>query len=218
MSQDKIRCSKCGNLVQKDLTYCIHCGSLLEPAPTSSPAPIQSTSSTPPPTTPIKTKTNIPYKTIIYFAAVALIDLIVSFFVMNGFQLPIASFGQLYLIFFLVVAFSLGLLWLAGANTSSSGGSGGGYEGCGYVIGAIVGIAIGVPIILASTFSTIATSIGDAISEAINNAISDAFTEMFADVEIPGFEPLLFLGLFAMLSIIIMYRYHLKTKKNSLSN
>ncbi|MBY9015205.1 MAG: hypothetical protein KGD68_05880 [Candidatus Lokiarchaeota archaeon] len=218
MSQDEIRCIKCDNLVQKDLTYCIHCGTLLKPAPTSSPPPNQPTSSIPPPTTPIKAKTNVPYKTIIYFAVVALIDLIVSFLVMNGFALPTSSFGQLYLIFFFVVAFSLGLLWLAGANTSSRGGSGGGYEGCGYIIGAIVGIVIGIPIILVSIFSTIATSIGNAISEAINNAISDAFTDMFADVEIPGFEPLLFLGLFAMLSIIIMYRYHLKTKKNSLSN
>ena len=102
MPQDEIRCSKCGNLVQKDLTYCIHCGSLLEPAPTSSPAPIQPTSYTPTPTTPIKTKKNFPYKTIIYFALVAIIDLIVSFFVMNGFALPASSFGQLYLIFFMV--------------------------------------------------------------------------------------------------------------------
>ncbi len=218
MSQDEIRCSKCGKLVQKDLTYCIYCGSLLKSAPTSSPTPIQFTSSTPPPTTPIKTKTKVPYRTIVYFVAVAIIDLIVSYLVMNGFQLPVSSFGQLYLIFFLVVAFSLGLLWLAGANTSGGGGGGGGYEGCGYVIGAIVGIAIGVPIILASTLSTIATSIGDTISKAINQAINDAFTEMFDDIEIPGFEPLLFLGLFAMLSIIIMYRYHLKTKKDSLSN
>lgn len=217
MSQDEIPCGKCGKLVRKDLTYCNYCGSLLQPGPTSPSTPIQPTSSTPPPTTPIKTKTKVPYKTITYFAVVAVIDLLVSFLVMSGFQLPVSSFGQLYLIFFFVVAFSLGLLWLAGSNASFRG-SASGYEGCGYFIGAIVAIAIAVPAFLATTFSTIATSIGKKINDSINEAISNAFTEMFADVEIPGFEPLLFLGLFAMLSIIIMYRYHLKTKKNSLSN
>lgn len=217
MSQDEIPCGKCGKLVRKDLTYCNYCGSLLQPGPTSPSTPIQPTSSTPPPTTPIKTKTKVPYKTITYFAVVAVIDLLVSFLVMSGFQLPVSSFGQLYLIFFFVVAFSLGLLWLAGSNASFRG-SASGYEGCGYCIGAIVAIAIAVPAFLATTFSTIATSIGKKINDSINEAISNAFTEMFADVEIPGFEPLLFLGLFAMLSIIIMYRYHLKTKKNSLSN
>jgi hypothetical protein len=212
MSQEEIQCSKCGKLVQKDLKYCIYCGSILEPAPPGSFPNIQPTSSTLLPTTPIKTKKKIPYKTITYFIVVALIDLLVSLLVMNGFALPASSFGQLYFIFFLVVAFSIGLLWLAGSNTSFSGGSGIG-EGCGYVIGAIIGIAIGVPIILVSTFSTIASSIGNVISEAIGNV----FTEMFADIEIPGFEPLLFLGLFAMLSIIMIYRYHLISKKNSLS-
>lgn len=218
MSQEEIPCGKCGKLVPKDLTYCIHCGALIRPASTTSPTSNQPISSTPQSTTPIKTKTKVPYKTITYFAVVVVIDLVVSFLVMNGFQLPVSSFGQIYLIFFFVVAFSLGILWLAGKNASFSGGGGGGYEGCAYVIGAIVAIAIAVPAFLATTFSTVATSIGDKINNAINEAISNAFTEMFADVEIPGFEPLLFLGLFAMLSIIIVYRYHLKTKKNSLSN
>jgi len=212
MSQDEIQCSKCGKLVQKDLTYCSQCGSLLTHTPTSSLAQ--------PPTTPIKTKKKIPYKTITFFAVVAIVDLLVSFLFMNGFQLPVSSYGQLYLIFFFVTAFSIGLLWLAGSHASFSGGGGGGggMEGCGYVIGAIIAIAIGAPLILASVLSTVATNIGDTISKAINQALEDIFTEMFADVEIPGFEPLLFLGLFAMLSIIILYRYHLKTKKNSLSN
>jgi hypothetical protein len=209
MSQDDIQCSKCGKLVQKDLTYCTHCGSLLGHVPPSSPTHSL--------TTPSKTKRKVPYKTITFFIAVALIDLLVASLVLNGFQLPVASFGQLYLIFFFVVAFSLGVLWLAGANSSFSGG-GSGMEGCAYVCGAIIAIAIAVPLFLASTFSTIATSIGEKINDAINQAISDAFTEMFADVEIPGFEPLLFLGLFAMLSLIIVYRYHLKTKRNTLSN
>ncbi len=132
MSQDEIQCSKCGKLVQKDLTYCDQCGSLLRHTPTSSPAQ--------PPTSPIKTKKKIPYKTITFFVMVALIDLLVSFLFMNGFQLPVSSYGQLYLIFFFVVAFSIGLLWLAGSNASFSGGSGGGMEGCGYVIGAIVSV------------------------------------------------------------------------------
>jgi hypothetical protein len=137
---------------------------------------------------------------------------------MNGFAIPVVEFGRLYLIFFFVVAFSIGVLWLAGKNSSFSGGSAGGMEGCAYVIGAVVAIAIAVPAFLATTFSTVATSIGTKINDAISEAINNAFTEMFADVEIPGFEPLLFLGLFAMLSIVIVYRYHLKTKRNSLSN
>ena len=137
----------------------------------------------------------------------------VSFSIMNGFALPTSSFGPLYLIYFLVIAYSLGLIWIA-AKYETSNENYGGVLNC----MAVVGMIIGIPIILAIAYPTIAPSIGEKINNAISEALNNAFTDMFADVEVPGFEPLLFLGVFAMLSIIIMYRYHLKTKKYSLSN
>ncbi|MBY9015204.1 MAG: zinc ribbon domain-containing protein [Candidatus Lokiarchaeota archaeon] len=205
MSQDKIVCPKCGRLVRKDIKHCQFCGTLLEPEPSTpsmpSLIPSQPSGSTKPP----KMKKKFPYHTLTFFIIVGILDLIASYLVINGVQLPVSDFGQLFLIFFFVFTFALGIIWLAVKYIE---------EECAGVIVAIVVCVIGIPLLLLSTFTTIAPSIGD----AINEAISDAFTEMFADVEIPGFEPLLFLGLFAMLSIIIMYRYHLKTKKNSLSN
>jgi hypothetical protein len=207
MSYEKVPCSNCGKLIDKDSTYCIHCGAKLNlgaQTPTDLPhKPVQTITTV----TPSKKKHKFPYHTLIFFSVVLIIDLIVSFSVMNGFQLPVATFGQLYLIFFLVIGFSIGLLWV---SIAEGGFSGGDFEGCAYVIGAIIVIAIGAPLILMGILSTVATSIGNAISEGIENA----FSEMFADVEIPGFEPFLFFGLLAVLSILMFIRYNKKTKNS----
>ena len=86
-------------------------------------------------------------------------------------------------------------------------------------IGIIVAI-IAIPAYIFTIFQAIVgavfAGIGEAINNAINNAISSFFSELFSGIEIPGFEPFLFVGLFLVLSFFIIYRYHLKAKKNNL--
>ena len=91
MSQDKIVCPKCGRLVRKDIKHCQFCGALLEPEPstpsTPSLTPFQPSASTKPP----KTKKNFPYRTLAFFIIVGIIDLLATFLVISGAQLPVSD-------------------------------------------------------------------------------------------------------------------------------
>ncbi len=212
MSEDVIICSKCGKPTKKDNVYCIHCGALLEPtAPFSVDRKIASDISTTPPK--VKRKLKAYHKVIIFFTVVIVVDLLMSVIITAAFSLPPSGYFPVFLGLFFLVLICVGIVWGLAASDSVHIG-GGDFEGCAYVIGGIIAIIIAVPIWIATAFAAIAGAIVEAIGQAISNAISSFFSGLFEGIEIPGFEPFLFIGLFLILSIFIIYTYHLKAGKN----
>ncbi len=212
MSEDVIICSKCGKPTKKDNVYCVHCGALVESAkPFSTDQAKPYISTTPPPP---KKKLKAYHKVIIFFVVVIGVDLLLSLIVMAGFGLPGTGYFPVFLGLFFLVLIVVGIIWgLASSSSVHVGGGGGGFEGCGYVIGGIIAIIIAVPIWITTVFSQIVSAVAEAIGQAISDAISNFFSGLFEGIEIPGFEPFLFIGLFLVLSIFIIYTYHLKAGK-----
>jgi len=213
MSEDVVICNKCGKPTKKDNVYCVHCGSLVDssvPFSTNKEKGSDISASLP----PIKKKLKAYHKVIIFFVVVIGVDLLLSLIIMAGFSLPASGYFPVFLGLFFLVLICVGIVW--GLATSSSvhvGGGGGGLEGCGYVIGGIIAIAIAVPIWIITVFSQIVSAVAAAIGQAISDALSNFFSGLFEGIEIPGFEPFLFIGLFLVLSIFIIYTYHLKAVK-----
>lgn len=215
MSEDKIICNNCGKPNDKDSKYCIDCGVSLElPAElmedTGKVSDILDT--TTPKTPPkIKKKIKFPYKILIYFGIVAVVNLIVSVLVMMGFGLTLDSYLAIYFGVFLLSMLIVGIFWggiaVGGSDAIESIGM------CAAVFIACLGISIAIPIYIIGALAPLVGAIAQAIGDAISNAISSFFTQLFENIEIPGFEPFLFLGLFIALSILIVYKYHLNTKK-----
>jgi hypothetical protein len=98
----------------------------------------------------------------------------------------------------------IGLIWLAVYFGGAEGA-----EAAAYGCGVVIAIGIAVPFYLMTVFTTVASEIGSRISQAI----SDALSEAFSDVEVPGFEPFLLISVFVLASLIVIYRYHLMTRK-----
>ncbi|MFX1495180.1 MAG: hypothetical protein ACFFBZ_12915 [Promethearchaeota archaeon] len=211
MSEDVIICSKCGKPTKKDNVYCVHCGALLESAkPFSFDQEKRPDINVSPP--PAKKKLKAYHKVIIFFVVVIGVDLILSLIIMTGFGLPGSGYFPVFLGLFFLVLICVGIVWGLAASDSVHVG-GGATEGCGYVIGGIIAIIIAVPIWIATVFSQIVSAIAEAIGQAIANALNNFFSGLFEGLEIPGFEPFLFIGLFLVLSIFIIYTYHLKAGK-----
>ena len=212
MAEEEVKCDKCGTLNQRDNIYCTSCGNLLR---ISSGEPITFRDSTPS-TEKKKIKLKAYHKIIIFFVVVIIVDLILSTFVMAGFRIPIegyfAIFGGMFFLSLIVV----GIFWGISSSKSVSYSD---FEGCGYVIGAIFIVALVIPLFVFTILGAIASAIGSAIAEAIGNAISEAFnnffSELFEGIEIPGFEPFLFILIFIILSVITAYGYHLRAKRNN---
>lgn len=213
MSEDIVICDKCGKPTKKDNVYCVNCGALVESSkPFSTDKEKGSDISTSPP--PIKKKLKAYHKVIIFFVVVIGVDLLISLIVMAGFSLPASGYFPVFLGLFFLVLIVVGIIWgLASSSSVHVGGGGGGFEGCGYVIGGIIAIVIAVPIWIITVFSQIVSAIAEAIGQAISDAINNFFSGLFEGIEIPGFEPFLFIGLFLVLSIFIIYTYHLKAVK-----
>ncbi|MFX1274620.1 MAG: hypothetical protein ACFFBP_09700 [Promethearchaeota archaeon] len=53
-----------------------------------------------------------------------------------------------------------------------------------------------------------------AMFEGIGQQISQSVEQSLDDIEVPGFEPILLLSVFVVISIIIIYKYHLNVKKS----
>ena len=214
MSENELICNECGKLNEKTSRYCIQCGASLEaaaklPEDTRKVSDILATT---PPKTPPKTKEiKFPYKILIYFGIVAVVNFIISLLVLLGFGLTPDSYLWLYFGVFLLSMLIVGVFWGAIAAGSSDAIEAIGM--CGAIVVAIIVIAIGIPIYIFTALAPIVGAIAAAIGNAISNAINNFFTQIFADIEIPGFEPFLFIGLFMVLSILVIYKYHLNTKK-----
>jgi len=212
MLEDEELCSKCGTPNKKGTRYCIQCGALFESA--SPQFPTEPTiSPTRPPTKKQKTKLKAYHKVIIYFAVVAVVNFILSYIVMTGFGLTPNSYFPIFGGVFLLSMIIVGVFWGAGSLGGAEAIEGIGY--CGAITIGVIIVAIMIPIWIFMALAPIVGAIFSAIGEAISNAINNFFSELFADIEIPGFEPFLFVGLFLVLSIIIIYKFHFKLKTNN---
>ncbi len=180
------------------------------------------------------------YKVLAFFIIVALVDFVASFIFMFGYHLPLNTYFMLFVGFYILFMIIVGLIWAVAAGSDFTNAA---LKGCAALFGIILLLAIiiipiyviyALPGIVGSfSFSSpaleeLGQKITDAISNALNNFIGSIFREIsnniktswenaFADVEVPGFEPFLFLGLFISLSIFIIYKYHLAIKKNRIN-
>ncbi|MFX1452469.1 MAG: zinc-ribbon domain-containing protein [Promethearchaeota archaeon] len=218
MSENEVTCPKCGKVNRKDSKYCIQCGNTLEEIEKVSfeekyglNKPVSSISSTTPPK--IRKKIKPLYKVLIFFAVATIVNFIFAAIIMGAFHLSGNAYLSLFFGLYILSIILTAIFWGAGTYTHVHGGGG---EACGIIIGGIVVAIIAIPAYIFTIFQAILgavfASIGEAINNAINNAISSFFSELFSGIEIPGFEPFLFVGLFLVLSIFIIYRYHLKVK------
>ena len=76
-----------------------------------------------------------------------------------------------------------------------------------WLIGIICALIVFVPIIV-----ILAVNAG-AIGEAAQEHWREWWDTTFGDVEVPGFEPFLLIGVISFLTGLIIYSYHLKLKK-----
>ncbi|MFX1304564.1 MAG: zinc-ribbon domain-containing protein [Promethearchaeota archaeon] len=214
MSEDEIICNNCGKPNKKDSKYCIDCGALIA-VPTQEYTPDTGkisdiTSITPP--KKLKKKITFPYKILIFFGIVAFVNFILSYIVMIGFALTPDSYFPIFGGMFLLSMLMVGIFWGAYSIGGADAIEGIGY--CGAFAVAIILVGIAIPVWIIFALAPIVGAIFTAIGQAISNAINSFFTALFENIEIPGFEPFLFIGLFMVLSIIIIYKYHLNAKKN----
>ena len=211
MSEDQIKCNNCGSLNDKNSKYCIDCGKAMG-VPVITPSEYEKisdiTSAKPPKE---KKKLKFQYKVLIYFGVVAIVNSIISALVVQGFNLGSNSFGAIFLGVFLLSMIVVGIFWGAGEAGGSDSIEAVGM--CGAIAAAIFVVALFIPLWIFTILGPMVAEIAAAIGEAISNAISNFFSNMFADIEIPGFEPFLFIGIFMVLSILIIYKLHLKSKK-----
>jgi len=220
MLEDEALCNKCGKPNKKDSRHCIHCGALFQAATpefTMDAGKISDISSTIPPTKKEEKakrsfkESKFPYKVLIYFGIVALVNFIISYIIMLGFNLAPNSYFPIFFGVFLLSMLIVGIFWGAIAIGGSDAVEAVGM--CGAIAIASILAAIAIPIWIFAALAPLAGAIATAIGEAINNAINNFFSQLFENIEIPGFEPFLFLGLFIVLSIVIIYKFHLKSKK-----
>jgi len=220
MNEDEIICSECGKPSDKGTNYCIHCGARIEAAFTDIPRDaetISDISSTQPPTKKEEKakrsfkETKFPYKVLIYFVIVAVVNSLISLFVMMGFALHPSSYGAIFLGCFLLSMLVVGIFWgaavLGGSDAVESVGT------CGAIFIACIIASIAIPIWIFAALAPIAGAIFSQIGQAISDALNNFFSQLFENIEIPGFEPFLFIGLFVALSVLIVYKYHRNTKK-----
>ena len=208
MSENEVMCSNCGTLNKKDSIYCVDCGVLLKTAmsdmlTTTPPTKKESKSS--------YKEFKFPYKVLIYFGIVVVVNFILSLLILMGFALGANSYFAVFFGVFLLSMIIVGVFWGAAKAGSSDAVEAIGV--CGGIVIASIVIALAIPIYIFTTLAPIVGAIAAQIGEAISNALNNFFSSLFEDIEIPGFEPFLFIGLFIVLSIFIVYRYHLVAKR-----
>jgi len=211
MSEDQVKCNNCGSLNNKNSKYCIDCGKTLG-VPLITPSQygeISDITSAKPPKE--KKKLKIQYKVLIYFGVVAIVNSIIATLVMQGFNLGSNTFVPIFFGVFLLSMIVVGVFW--GAAEAGSSDAIEAFGMCGGIALAIFVVALFIPLWIFTVLGPMVAGIAAAIGEAISNAIEGFFSNMFADIEIPGFEPFLFIGIFMVLSILIIYKFHLNSKK-----
>ena len=180
------------------------------------------------------------YKVLAFFIIVALSDFLASFIFVSVFKLPLNTYFMIFVGFYVFFMIFVGLIWGAAANLDFANEL---LKGCGAIFGIILLLMILIPIyviyalpgiIESMSFSSPALEeLGQRITEGISNAldnfirsifqeigdnIRNTWDDAFEDVEVPGFEPFLFSGLFAIIAFVIIYDYHRKAKRTNIIN
>lgn len=77
----------------------------------------------------------------------------------------------------------------------------------------VMGIFIGIAVVnfVISGAAQVIGSIYSAIAESINEAINQAIQEFLESI--PGFEPILLIGIFSILVVAVLSFYHFKLKE-----
>lgn len=212
MSEDEVMCNNCGSLNDKNSKYCIDCGKALG-VPLITPSEYRGTSGRKKHKKKRKKKSKLKfqYKVLIYFGIVIIVNSIISSLVIRGFTLGVDSFTPIFFGTLLLTMIIAAIFWGAAEAGSSSSAEGIGV--CGGIVIAGIIAALVIPLWIFTVLPPITGAITDAVGEAITNAIEGIFSNMFADIEIPGFEPFLFISIIMVLSILIIYRFHLSSKK-----
>lgn len=186
---------------------------------------------------------NFGFKMALYFGIVVLVDLVLSIILMLSLGLPIESYFFLFLGFFLLTMGIVGIIWNIAVTSDFSAHLGKAISRMivWIIIFLIIIIPIYVLFALPSMLGSLSVTISlppavNTAIEAINDAITGVFeaflkafvldpiSEMFSslgdsidesvsNVEVPGFEPFLLISIFLIASIIIIYKYHLITRK-----
>ena len=222
MSDDMITCWNCGKYVKKT-KYCKECG-----APISHFDEMEPPVSRPDERSAPQNVSQIPYfgkgieskngkmklynKLIIFLIVIAGIDAIVSYALLSSFQFTIDTFAPIFFGFFFLILLLGGVVW-----GSIEGGSAADMEGCGYAVGIILGIVLAAamtPFYIANALPSIVPDIASRINDRIAEAVTNAASDVIDDVEVPGFEPIIFTFVISICSLLIIYRYHLKNKKH----
>ena len=212
MSEDQVKCNNCGSLNNRNSKYCIDCGRALG-VPLITPSQYGETSDKSSSLRPPKEKKilKFQYKVLIYFGVVAIVNSIMATLIMQGFNLGSNSFVPIFFGVFLLSMIIVGVFW--GAAEAGSSDAIEAFGMCGGIALAIFVVALFIPLWIFTVLGPIVAEIAAAIGEAISSAIEGFFSDMFADIEIPGFEPFLFIGIFMVLSLLIVYKFHLNSKK-----
>ena len=180
------------------------------------------------------------YKVLAFFIIVSIIDLFGSFVFVAAFKLPLDTYFMIFVGFYIFFMIFVGLIWGAATSVDFANEL---LKGCGAIFGIILLLMILIPlyviyalpgIIDSLDFSSPALEeIGQRITEGISNAfenffrsifqgigdnIKSSWDDAFEDVEVPGFEPFLFGGIFAIIAFVIIYNYHRKAKRTNIIN
>ncbi|MFX1375143.1 MAG: hypothetical protein ACFFA0_04970 [Promethearchaeota archaeon] len=175
------------------------------------------------------------YKVLAFFIIVAIVDLLASIIILPLFKLPLNTYFMIFVGFYFAFMIIVGLIWAASANADFANEL---LKGCAALFGIILLLMIIIPLYIVFVLPGVLESIDfsnpelEALGQRISEAISEAFenffrsifeeigeniksswSDAFEDVEVPGFEPFLFIGLFVIISFGIMYTYHLKAKR-----
>ncbi len=206
MSEDKIICGKCGKKVNR-AQYCGECGASLDKDSKSK--DIHNKYSIPGSVKPSKKKGGLKlgFRILIFFLIIGVVNLFITAIVMNGFDIPGSQFALIFFSIFFLTLIIGGIVWL---GIEHPGFDFEGASACAYVLFAIVAIIIAIPVYIINAIGPIFKAQMDELGESISNF----FSELSEGIEVPGFEPVLFVTLLIALSMFIVYRYHLKNGKN----
>ncbi|MFX1273420.1 MAG: hypothetical protein ACFFAT_00130 [Promethearchaeota archaeon] len=137
-------------------------------------------------------------------------SIITAAIIVRGFNIPESDVLGTFIGSFFICMPLIGIPWLLGILTVNLDISD---KECLAVISLILGFAAAVGSFFLF-FHVIFKSIGDLIFQQISNAFTAHWSSVLEDVEVPGFEPFLIITVFIVISIVIIYSYHISIQKD----
>ncbi|MFX1274858.1 MAG: hypothetical protein ACFFBP_14575 [Promethearchaeota archaeon] len=243
MSYEEIRCKDCGVVVSKEDIHCKGCGAPLKPISTGV-ADNKTETSSLLSSKLEKWKSLKPgYKKLTFYIIVTVADLITSLIVMVSAGLPLDIYWILFFGLYLLILIIGTIIKGAIVDSEIKDHLAKGIAIMIFVVLFIVIIVIPLYLItffqlflgtisftidippgLQAIFDQISNAILQAMSNILGN-IWETLKAMFSpaiesinqsldNIEVPGFEPILLISVLVVISIMIIYKYHLKVKKS----